>query len=350
MITIIKVSLMFCIIVATFFLYGTALIGKLKIDGSIALNTLSGTFLFFLLFSLLCTPCVFAKITFTFVYRIWLIFWALSLGLCICYLHNKGTVLTELFSKSLYIPYFLLCSAMFIFFFYYAVTTEYFGWDTSYYVKITSNAVNLDSMVFEWKLAGSFINKVMPAKYAMGAYFIFLAVPTRLLGCSAILVCRFIGGGLCILLSCMAIYRLAEEIFQNSRRSFLLTCIWIILNLYYVSLYTSSLFLILRSNEGKAWCCNVIIPFILLLFYHLYKHHEDKGWWGLAFITAASCNSISMSMILMAPIMYTILSFFVFVRERGVKVIRNWIICMIPLGVYMGIYLVTSKGWLIIRY
>lgn len=225
--------------------------------------------------------------------------------------------------------------------FYYAVRFTYPGWDATYYIKEISRAVEHGTMYQDW--TAQHLGNPLKLKYALCAYYMFLAVLAKYTAVPAVIIAKIIGGGLCVVLSIDVIYCLGKELFKNEKDALCVTVLWELLNTAFISIYTSSAFLMERSYEGKAWCANVIIPGLLLLFYHLYIY-EEEIYWTYIMIVVLACNAISMSTLLIAPIMVTVFSSIIFLDRPQLRVIRKWIICMLPLSLYCLFIFLEAKG------
>ena len=340
-----KALLILSVVLISFRIIGRNTGGKLKIKHSFALEILTGAFVFFAIYNTGYLVCLFLKLGIQGL-SIWTALLWLGFAFC-CRRELAG--FKDLQIKKIsreYVLYYSAALLAFALLFYYGIRFCYYGWDTASYIKEISRAVEHGTLYKDW--VANQANDALELKYALCSYYMFLAVLARAASIPAIVTARVVGGGACIVLSAAAVYCLGKELFDDVRDAILVSLLWTCFNFVFVSIYTASAFLMERSYEGKAWCANVIIPFILLAFFHLYKHESEKGWWGCLVFAAFACNTISMSMIIISPIMVTLLSGILWLKERKAFIIYHWMICMLPLTIYCVLLGLELKNILVV--
>lgn len=337
------------IVLVTIILYGIVFLQMLRIKGKTLLYPIIGFYIMMFIFNLFCLPLVLMKQRFTLVYIISLVIWTLSFPVCFWTLNRQKYSLKSFFEgikeESHFKPYVIICAGLFLLLFYYCVRIPSYGFDATTYMKYVSDALVHDTMYRMWPENGT---GFLPLKYAVQTYFMLLAVFSRAGGISASLGARFIGGGLCAILGLCVIYLLSEEIFRDNRKAWLVTVFWVLFNFIRTTIYTPAAFLMERAYEGKAWCGNVLLPFILYLYFHMWNEcdfkEKEKFWW-LIFLASWVTDAVSMSALISAPLLCTVLSIFLWFKDRRGKTILYWFLCMIPFGIYAILYLLNKKGW-----
>lgn len=336
------VSLVLLIMLLTFYLYGCAYLIFVDIKITFAQSIIVGTFIFFSAFSIIYLFCLFFGYGLDGVFRLFLLMWICMILGSIYYIKVNRIQITEITSvrNNILTVFILVLLSMVLV--YYSVRVTYYGWDTAYYTKEISRAVKFGTLYKEWSPQQT--NTSLHLKYALCSYYMFLAVLAKISSSPAILVARIVGGGACVILSILSVYCLAKEIFDSDKLALEITIVWNVLNYFLISIYTSGAFLMERSYEGKAWCGNVIIPTIIWVFFHLYKFPKDYKWWTIAFLICLSCDSISMSMLISAPVMVTIFSALLLISSKELHIIKRWFLCMMPLCFYCAVIALESKG------
>ncbi len=339
-------SLLFFMMIS-FYCFGTTVTELLHLEHSFTFDTASGAFVFFSLFSFIYLPCVFFRNNLNTLGLVWGIIWILILILCVSFL-LKGKKYRFSFSRinredTFNVILLMLAVASLV---YYSCRSNYCGWDTAAYMKDIQRALEHGTMYQDWSPFRQ--DDGISLKYALCSYYMFLAILAHFFHLPVLLTAKVVGGGTCILLSSMIIYSIAGEYFTDIRTKASVTILWCLFNFFYISIYTSSTFLMERAYEGKGWCANVIIPYFILVFYRLYHQEKENQLWMCVLIGAIASNSISMSMIVIAPVMCTIMSGIILISRRDVLILRNWIICMIPFGIYFLAYFLNSKRLIIL--
>lgn len=323
----------------------------LKTDFSFSLGILSGFFFYHLLFSLVALPCILTQQTLTLLMSLWLpllgVAVLLSVWLCrvtfLSAIRQALTTCREQLRKpsSLLLP--AAAAACVLFVLYLSVCSYYVGWDTAFYVRTTLHAVENDSM-YTLDAATGMTASTLSLRYALSPFYMNSAIFCRLLNLHPLLVQNITDGCICVLLAFMVIYRIGLRLFQNDRNKTSLVIIFAaVIHISHASLFSTSDFLLLRSYEAKAYCANIVLPFI---FYHLiclWKDPENRTSWWLLFLSLAASNGISMSSLLTAPFLVAGCSLGWLFR-RDWRSLRNTILCLIPSLLYIIAYLLDYAG------
>ena len=349
------------LLVVSFALMGGAACAVLRVRQRLAFRTVTGAFVYFAFFEAVYLPCVFLRKSLTFLSLIWFPLWGvLLIGSAIFVFARRSELRMSgsLFTKrnaGLILAVLAVC----LFFSLFALRLPYYGWDTAYYVREMTAAINHNTLYQSW-IPGTF-REPIELVYALCSYYMLLALLARPFAIPAYLAARIIGGGTCLLLSLLVVYSFGQVLFakgsssvadpRRDRNALVLTAVWGLMNLLFVSIYTANAFLMERSYEGKAWCSNVLIPYLLLVFCHLYRRADievqeegEDPYWCFVFLACLSCDTISMSCLIIYPIMLTALSLIQFCREERGVIIRNWLLCCLPLLLYLLVVALNTKG------
>ncbi len=314
-------------------------------------NLVLGFFIYFALFQLFALPLILLKQHLTLLMVLWLAVVAivLILGFIVLYKEMKGERRKKKnLIKSRQIMCYLAMAVLVLFFCYFTAIQNYWGWDTAFYIGTISTTVDTDTMYLINGESGA-AEKVLPLRYALSGFYMNSAVFCKITGITAVYFQKYVMGTLCVLLYFSILYLVGQALFEKSitkTAGFL----WAagILNLFFVSEYTTSQFLILRAYEAKAYCANVIIPAIFWLLLLLHKDLQNKGNWKALFLVMLASVPVSMSAIFIAPAMVGIAVLGESIVNKNLKIFINGMVCILPNAVYLVMYLLyTLDVWVI---
>ena len=126
-----------------------------------------------------------------------------------------------------------------------------------------------------------------------------------------------------------------------------------LLNLYFVTGYTSADFLLMRSYEAKSFCANVIFPALILWFLKLHEQLDSKKHWMYLMLTVWGSVPVSMSAILIAPVMVAVFVLSECAVTKNLKknlyLCKNGVMCVVLNVVFLVMYFLFTKGIFMIR-
>lgn len=252
-------------------------------------------------------------------------------------------------------PWLLILMAAFVLFqAYYVVTSEYIGWDTSYYVGTIGTSITTNSMYrfngeTGWKMSG------LDFRYALSSFYMHAAVWCQVLPVRAIYYAKIVQGTVLVLLSNMLVWEFGCFLFSGKRYQGRLTgsqrkngvaamvIMAVIMNFYCKSIFTASDFLLNRALEAKGYCANFILPFLALAGLKMWRD-SDKKETRLMLAAAGLGNvAISMSGIMTAPVSIVIFAVPVLFRDHRWKNWRLYLFCLLPNLLYLVIYFLNVK-------
>ena len=342
-----KSFLLILIYLTIFISLGSAILHYCKEKFSFSLSLLCGFFAYHLLFSVVALPCILTQQTLTTLMWIWLPILSVLLVFSLWFNRNvlffsmPKAVLASLKAhigspKKLILPCIAACCILFIL--YFSACSYYVGWDTAFYVRTTLHAVENDSM-YTLDAATGQLASSLSLRYALSPFYMSSAIFSRLFNLHPLLVQNLADGSLCILLAFAVICRFGLLLFGNDQNKTCLTIIFAaILHLSHASLFSASDFLLLRSYEAKAYCANVVLPFVPYNLISLWKASDSKTNWLLFFLSVAASTAISMSSLFTVPVLVCNYSL-IWLIKRNWHCLRNVILCMIPSLLFLTAYL-----------
>lgn len=240
---------------------------------------------------------------------------------------------------------------------YYMITSEYMGWDTSFYVGTIETSVNRNSMyLFNGETGRKYAR--MPFRYALSSFYIHSAVWCQSLRIMGIHYAKIVQGGVLAVLSNLTIYEIGKFLFSAKRyenvvkKEKIADCAAgmvmavIIIHLFWDSIYSASDFLLQRALEAKAYCANLILPCIFLFLLMIWREQDDRTAWICLGAAAWSSVAISMSALMIVPVMIGIMILPLIRRKNLGKLIKCYVFCVWPNVLYLLLYLLNQ--WKII--
>ncbi|MDO5539808.1 MAG: DUF6077 domain-containing protein [Eubacteriales bacterium] len=233
---------------------------------------------------------------------------------------------------------------------YYIITNNYLGWDTAAYVGTIGNSVSRNNMYLYDGLSGRIQNS-LDFRYMLSSFYMHSAVWCQILPVKIIYYAKIVQGGLLAVLANLVIFEIGYFLFSGKRyqekltETQILACsaamviAAIFLNFYYQSIYTTSDFLLNRALEAKGYCANLILPFLFLLCLMVWRDSTKREVKVMLFAGAFGSVAISMSALITAPALITLMLLPVIFREKNWKFAGFYILCMLPDTLYLILYL-----------
>lgn len=241
---------------------------------------------------------------------------------------------------------------------YYIVTSEYLGWDTSFYVGTMATSVRRNSMYLYNGETGNPYTRI-PFRYALSSFYMNGSVWCQITGIPAILYAKIVQGGILCLLSNLTIFELGRFLFSGKKYEGVIkkervgdcaaamVMMVIVLHVFWNSMYSSSDFLMNRALEAKSYCGNIVLPFLLLMAVMLWRREEDREARVCLLVAMWSCVAISMSCLVIVPAMVGLLLLpLIFRKKEGrwfqIKWIGWYLAGVLPNFMYLFLYLLDK--------
>lgn len=268
---------------------------------------ISGQFLLWAGFELICVPLILVEETFTNVVRIFLLYTACAILLALWLdlrrrrkapgglrvMENRGS------RDALYKGLWCLAAALLLAQLLMACVLAYEEGDDAFYVSISTTTVDADTMYRKHPYTGG--PTLFDMRHALAPFPIWIAFLARLSGMPAVTVAQIALPVVLIVMSYGIYFLIGSRLFKKGSRKLplfmaLLECL-VLFGGY--SLYSAENFLLVRTAQGKAVLANIVVPFLFLLFYVLTERLQEKktvgaGYWllmGCAMVTGCLCST-----------------------------------------------------------
>lgn len=324
-------------------------------------NILEKVFLGFLgyfsLFQFIALPCIALKQSLTMLTTLWLIVLGVLTICVLVLLYKERIAKKEIVSrqKKIALPkkteWLYICAGLIflVFVCYFTAIQNYWGWDTAFYIGTVSTTLDTDTMYLYNGETGA-MEYVVSFRYALSTFYMNSAVFCKITGISAVMFQKYVMGILCVVMQGLILYLTGKRIFENKLEKAVLFAVTAgVLNFFFVSEFSTAQFLLFRSYEAKGYCANVVIPAVFLALLTLHQNVNKKENWKVLFLVMMASVPVSMSAILIVPMMVFAALAAEFIVTKNRKVITCGIVCMIPNGIYLIIYLLSTLQILEIR-
>lgn len=198
--------------------------------------------------------------------------------------------------------------------------------DDAFYVATATTAVETNT-VMEIDPYMGFAYEMLPARYVLSPFPVFLAVISKLWKIHPTIIAHTIFPVVFLLMSYAVYMLIGRELFKDRRKEQVFLLAIVVVQMFsFFSVYTSGTFLHLRLWQGKAFLANIIIPFIFLLFAEMIKEEERKLW-GALFITITAAALVSSMGILLGPLTLGMLTLGHIVVKRTPNILLKSLLC-----------------------
>lgn len=226
-----------------------------------------------------------------------------------------------------------------------AVRMSYGDTDDAYYVAVSTITQNADTMYQKLPYTGG--ATVLDARHGLAPFPIWIAFLARLSGMEAVIVAKVVVPVALIAMTYAVFYLVGRILFPEKGRRLALFLVFseILVLFGNTSIYTVENFMIARSRQGKAALGSIVIPFLLLLLLLLLKKIQQKErisflfcvLMGTVTVTGCLCSTLGALLVCLALGTAGLLAALCYKRP-GVLV--PMALCCIPCLVYAYLYLV----------
>ncbi len=229
---------------------------------------------------------------------------------------------------------------------YFQWAQHYLGWDTSFYIGTVNTTLHTDTM-YVYDGNSGLLASTLPFRYALSAFYMHSALLCRVGGVSAMMAQKCVMGTICVGMHGAILFALGRRLFPRKEKAALLfVCVVLLLNYGLNTIYASSSFLLVRAYEAKGFCANVVIPAV---FYGIFCVWADAGKrepWYLLFAVGFASVPVSMSSLLIVPVMIGMAALVECVLQKDWKVLGRGVLCALPNGAYLLAYFLYAQGFL----
>lgn len=350
---IMKYILPVLILLVVFQVWGQAAAGILRFrTKSVVFTEVFGFFVYFGVFQIVALPLILMKKSVTLLSEIWFIVSLAAIAVFLIFFikkklwrvwkNRKRSV--DLWMVVLAV---IAAAALVLLAFYAALQVEE-SWDSAYYMGTMSTSLYTDTM-YQFNGLTGLKEKYLDFRYALSTFYMQTVVLAKWTGLPAYTLQRFVMKPLAIFLSGMVYYLIGMVIFHRDRQKSLYTVLFsVFVNLIFVSEFSSAKFLIVRGYEAKGYCANIVLPAVIFCMLLLWYRKKRKKLWQILFFINFASVPISMSSLLIVPILTALMTLALIVTEKKWKYFLYAFLCCIPNFCYLFVYYLYTERILLI--
>ena len=236
--------------------------------------------------------------------------------------------------------------------------TYNFTLDAAYYVANVATSVETNMMNVYDPFTGAWQDHY-EMRYFFATYQIQDAVVCQLTHIPALIWTKSVMAVTVIILTNIVYYMIAGRLFtyvneeddgrkvNKEAAVFTMMVFMFIINLTFITIYTSSLFLMTRTYEGKAIVGNLAVIMIFYLFLRMNDDTLRVRPWLMTFLVCFGAATISSSANMLLPVELTVLFLPMIVRKKKWSMVFKYAACVIPGLVFSLIYVLYVKGYFV---
>ncbi|HOO27939.1 MAG TPA: DUF6077 domain-containing protein, partial [Lachnospiraceae bacterium] len=283
--------------------FGTLITRKRGREWPLGLSVIIGFFFYYSLFFFFCVPIMIRFRPLSMLTKLWVPAVCVVVLLS-CILNGKAWYekCRQMAGKIKAHPVFYFLIAALIIIQVMIVTRAYnFTLDAAYYVANVATNVETNMMNVYDPFTGAWLDH-FEMRYFFATYQISDAVVCQLTGIPALIQTKTIMAAVIIILTNLLYYLIAQALFLDREKSVVIMLAFIFLiNLTFITIYTSSLFLMTRTYEGKAIVGNLSLLAVFYLYMRLLSSEHTPRIWLMLFLVCFGSMTISSSANMLLP-------------------------------------------------
>ena len=237
--------------------------------------------------------------------------------------------------------------------------TYNFTLDAAYYVANVATSVETDMMNVYDPFTGAWQDHY-EMRYFFATYQIQDAVVCQFTGIPALIYTKSVMAVTIIILTNMVYLGIARALFmrkpdEEGSRPFnreaavvIMMYIMFMINLTFITIYTSSLFLMTRTYEGKSIVGNLALMAVFWLFVKMNDDDLKRLPWLMIFTVCFGAATVSSSANMLMPVELTVLFLPLIVRKKAYKMIPGYLMSVVPGVVFSLVYVLYVKGYFVL--
>ncbi len=219
-----------------------------------------------------------------------------------------------------------------------------FTLDAAYYVASVSTNVDTNMINVYDPFTGSWQDH-FELRYAFATYYVNDAVICQLTHLPALVETKSVMSAVVMITVNMLYTFICTYFFDDRRRALLMYALMTAANFMFISIYTTSNFLMTRTYEGKSVVGNISVILLFVLYMLLIKGTDERSIMILLFITCLGTATVSSTANMVIPAGVCILFVpYAFMKKRF-GILPKIFVCILPEIVMMLVYVLYVKGY-----
>lgn len=349
-----------CLIFVNLILYtsfGLLIIKRKGKELSLGLSLVTGFFMYYFLFFLVCFPFMKKYRPLSWLSKTWLGFVVLILTVSLILCRKElSLAIKKIVNKAKEHPLAAGVIVLLVLLQILLVSITYnFTLDAAYYVSNVGTCVNTNMINVYDPFTGAWQDHY-ELRYFFATYSVNDAVLCQLTGIKALIWTKYVMSATVIIIVNVIYYKIAVFFYkENARAVTVMMSAMFFVNLTFISMYTSSLFLLTRTYEGKTVIGNIALPFIFYIYLHLISDGESDAQaaeeislpWLILFIVSAGAVTISSSANMLVPGALCVMFVPYIIVKKSYKNLPKLALCLIPGIVMTALYVLYIEGYFV---
>lgn len=224
-------------------------------------------------------------------------------------------------------------------------TTYHFTLDAAYYVANVSTSVETNMINVYDPFTGAWQDH-FELRYAFATYSVYDAIVCKITGLPALVVTKAVMSAMVMLLVNILYVYIARFMCKNNiRQTVIMYLAMVFVNFTFITLYTSSNFLMFRTYEGKSIVGNITIIMIFTLYMIAVRKGTDLTYFITFFMVCLGTATVSSTANMVIPAEVGILFLPYIIKHKKLSMIPKLAICILPEVVMMLMYVLYVKGY-----
>ena len=225
------------------------------------------------------------------------------------------------------------------------VTVTYnFTLDAAYYVAGVGTNVDTNMINVYDPFTGAWLDH-FELRYVFSTYYVNDAVICSLTSVPALIMTKTVMSATIMILVNVLYVHVAGSFFAERRRALLMYVMMVLVNFLFISIYTTSNFLMTRTYEGKSVVGNISVLLIFILYMQAVYEDEPTGMFLKLFVTCLGTATVSSTANMVIPAEVCILFIPYAILQKRLKILPKILVCILPEIVMMIVYVLYVKGW-----
>ncbi len=215
---------------------------------------------------------------------------------------------------------------------------EHIDFDDARWLAESNDALTYGDMMTRNCSTGEYMGHFGVPKDITSPWALFFAILARILHVNVAVGAHTVYAPVALLISYIVYYLIAYELFDNTEARLIFLMMVSLINLFFAgTVFTQSVFSLIRIWQGKATVAAVIIPFLLYLAICINKRDERTDWIRLGVTCCAACLLSGMG-ISISGILAGVFGMYSIVAYHKWKRIGLWLIALSPAVVFSILY------------
>lgn len=224
-----------------------------------------------------------------------------------------------------------------------------FTLDAAYYVANVTTSVDTNMINVYDPFTGAWQDHY-ELRYAFATYSVNDAVICLLTGIPALVQTKTVMTSTVIILVNLVYLGIADSFFKGNAKRILIMMLAVTwMNFTFITIYTSSNFLVSRTYEGKAIVGNLTLILIFWLYARLVNGDKLQNYWLIMFAICFGSTTITSSANMLIPAELSVLFVPYIIRHKEMKMVPKYIIAMLPGIIMLLEYVLYVKGYFVVH-